>query len=381
MRVLFVASEPPETATYRYRSENLARCLRRAGHNAEVVYVGDSRVRVAADVVVLHRVCTVPEGLAFVRAARATGAVLVYSADDSVFDADSFPSDGEPWTAIRAFAPRHAAMVAEADAVLTSTEYLAGRVGRLFGAHKPVFTVRNFLGDELLRLSETAGGSGHDAQFVTLGYLSGSATHNADFAVIARDVREVLMSHDNTRLLLVGTVEISSHFEELAQFGKLIRVPFTPWRDLPRLLTRTDINLSPLDLRHGFVRGKSEIKCLEAAVAGVPTIATATEGYTESVPPDAVAYCHDNRGWRDTLESLLDENARRALSERAYIHTLTHGTEEAQTAHVARVFEAIAALSRPGNGDTERGGAGAWVNYPFAPAKYLAKAILRRLKT
>ncbi|MBC8141936.1 MAG: hypothetical protein H7Y38_10900, partial [Armatimonadetes bacterium] len=172
MRVLFVASEPNGSATYRYRSENLARCLRRAGHDATIVYVGDSRVRVDADIVVLHRICTVPEGMAFVRAARKIGAALVYSTDDTVFDEDSFPEAGEPWSAIRAFASRHAEMIAESDAVLSSTRYIVDEVRHVFGADKPVFTVRNFLSSELLELSEAAERKREASPFVTFGYMS-----------------------------------------------------------------------------------------------------------------------------------------------------------------------------------------------------------------
>lgn len=382
MRVLFVASEPEGSATYRYRSENLARCLCRAGHEAEMVYVGDSRVRVEADVVVLHRVCTVPEGLAFARAARKIGAVLVYSTDDTVFDAGSFPESGDPWDAIRAFAPRHAEMIAEADAVLSSTDYIAAQIRRIFGADKPVFTVRNFLSGELLALSEAAERKREPGDFVTFGYMSGSATHNADFAVVAPALYELLTTHENTRLLVAGTLQLDNRFLRLERVDKLLRVPFTPWRDLPEIVAQTSVNLSPLNLRCSFVRGKSEIKFLEAAAAGVPTVATATEGFIESVPADAVSYCTDNQNWLDSLQDLLDPDTRRAQADRAYAHTLTHGTEEVNAAHVAETFQAIAALPRQnkgGKGNGEHTTSAVWVNTPFAPPKYLAKAILRRL--
>ncbi|MBC7805539.1 MAG: glycosyltransferase [Akkermansiaceae bacterium] len=391
MRVLFVASEQEGSATFRYRSENLARCLRRSGHIANVVYVGQSRVRVDADVVVLHRVCAVPEGLAFARAAREIGAMLVYSTDDTVYDAQSFPDYGEPWGTIRAYAPRHAEMLAEADAVLASTDYLARDISRMFGPEKPTFTVRNFLSEELLRLSETAGRQqrGKDKGVVTFGYMSGSATHNVDISVATPALYEILLSREKVRLLLVGPLLVDSALGNFERFGKVVRAPFVSWQKLPEIIAATDVNLSPLNLNHRFVRGKSEIKFLEAAAAGVPTIATATEGFTEAVPPDAIAYSrdaadgygtNDNLDWFSNLERLLDPDARRDLAERAYLHTLTHGTEEAQSAHVGATFERIAALPRKGRGDTTQNTGRVWVNFPFAPPKYLAKAILRATK-
>ncbi len=392
MRVLFVASELQGSATYRYRNENIARCLRRAGHDSEVVYVGQSRVRVDADIVVLHRVCAVPEGLAFARAARAIGAALVYSTDDTVYDAESFPDYGEPWDAIRAFAPLHAEMLAEADAVLTSTDYLADDVSRIFGPEKPVFTVRNFLSEELLHLSEAAArrrqGSRNES-VVIFGYMSGSATHNVDISVATAALHEILISREKTRLLLVGPLRVDNVLANLEQVGKVIRVPFVPWQKLPETIATTDVNLSPLNVNHRFVRGKSEIKFLEAAAAGVPTIATATEGLTEAVPADAIAFCrdradgfgnNDNLDWLGNLERLLDPDVRRDLAERAYGHTLEHGTEEAQSERVAATFERIAALPRQTRGDTKRNTGPVRVNFPFAPPKYLAKAILRGWK-
>ncbi|MBC8139518.1 MAG: glycosyltransferase [Fibrella sp.] len=391
MRVLFVASELQGSATYRYRSENLARCLRRAGHTAEVVYVGQSRVRLDADVVVLHRICAVPEGIAFARAARKIGAVLVYSTDDTVYDAESFPDYGEPWGAIRAFAPLHAEMLAEADAVLVSTDYLARDISRIFGPEKPVFTVRNFLSEELLRLSETAARqqAEKDGSVVTFGYMSGSATHNVDISVATPALQEILLSREKTRLLLVGPLLVDSVLSRFERVGKVIRAPFVPWQKLPGIIAMTDVNLSPLNLNHRFVRGKSEIKFLEAAAAGVPTIATATEGFTESVPGDAISYSrdavdgygnNDSMDWFANMERLLDPDARRDLADRAYLHTLTHGTEETQSSHVAATFERVAALPRKGRGDTQENTGQVWVNFPFAPPKYLAKAILRRMK-
>ncbi len=395
MRVLFVTSELPGTATYRYRSENLARCLRGHGHDAEISYVGQSRVRVDADVVVLHRVCAVPEGLAFARAAREVGAVLVYSTDDTVYDAESFPDYGEPWGAIRAFAPLHARMIADADAVLVSTEYLGSDITRVFGPDKPVFTVRNFLSTELLELSEAAQRrrAGRDDGMVTFGYMSGSATHNVDISVATPALYELLLTREKARLLIVGPLIVDSEIAGFERYGKVVRVPFVPWRDLPEIIASTDVNLSPLNVRHRFTRAKSEIKFLEAAAAGVPTVATMTEGFGEAVPGTAIAYCrdivslgggNDNSGWYDNLEALLEPDARRALADRAYEQMLASGTQEAQSPHVVATFERIAALQSGGAGDErgaalERGAGGVRVNYPFAPPKYLAKAILRQL--
>ena len=105
----------PGRAVYRYRCANLADVLRAHGWQVDVVWIGDRRVRVDHEVVVLHRICAVAEGRAYARAARARGATLVYGTDDLVFDADAFLADdpAEATARLRRYAPLHAAMAQE----------------------------------------------------------------------------------------------------------------------------------------------------------------------------------------------------------------------------------------------------------------------------
>lgn len=379
MHVLFVAAEPPPSATYRYRSENIAAALHRSGHTTEVVHVGQSRVRVRGDVVVLHRISAVPEGVAFARAARDAGAALVYSTDDAVFDADAFPPGGEPWARIRWFAPLHAAMLCEADAVLVSTDYLAREATRLFGKVKSVFTVRNFLAPALLALSERAAKEKQPADTVTFGYFSGTATHASDFALVAEPLAELLYAREKARLLVVGHLALGGALKRLQEHGKVTQIPFVPHARLPGLLASVDINLAPLDLRYSFARGKSEIKFLEAAAAGVPTIATRADGFAEGAPESACAYFGDETAVSDDLARIFDDAPRRsALADAAYAYVLRAGTEEAHAEHTAETFARIGALPTKSRREDARAD-GVWVNFPFAPMKYVVKGVQRRL--
>ena len=247
-RVLFVANDPPGAAVYRYRCENLADVLRAGGWQADVAWIGDRQIRVDHDVVVLHRICAVAEGRALARAARACGATLIYGADDLVFEEEAFPLRTD--IRKRLFAPLHAAMAREARALLVSTEYLAKRSRDIFDTGfdpaRDAHVFRNFLAPELIALSEAARLSRTtNRQEVTLGYLSGTPTHDADLAAVAEPLAAILRVHPNTRLLLVGPVKPPPLVAEAAG-SRLERMPLVGWRDLPAVLARLDINLAPL---------------------------------------------------------------------------------------------------------------------------------------
>ena len=51
------------------------------------------------------------------------------------------------------------------------------------------------------------------------------------------------------------------------------------WQGLPNIVAQIDINLAPLELDNPFCQAKSEIKFTEAALVGVPTVASPTQAF------------------------------------------------------------------------------------------------------
>jgi glycosyltransferase involved in cell wall biosynthesis len=382
LRVLFVANDPLGSTVTRYRCENLAAALPPDRFQAEVVYVGASRVRVDHDIVVLHRICMNAQGRRYLRAARACGAVVVYGADDLVFAAEAFPENVEGVHQLfRRFAPLHQEMLQAADAVLVSTEYLADWVRRpeVSAGAKPVFVQRNFLSPAFLRLASEATtpvpkGS---PDKVTVAYVSGSATHDGDLASIAHPLAEVLRSRPHAELLLVGPVEPP---EVLRAPGLQVRRQgFVPWTAVPGILARADICLAPLELEPPFNHAKSEIKLLEAAAIGVPTIASSSAGFTEALRAFPGGGCLASRTdeWHDHLAALIDDPACRArVRDGAHELLAAQGTEEAQRANVAQVMSQIAGLPRPQPAVRRA----SRVHWPVSPPKYLVKKAVARWK-
>jgi glycosyltransferase involved in cell wall biosynthesis len=335
---------------------------------------------VAHDVVVLYRVCATAEGRRFARAARACGAALVYSTDDLVFDADQAPP--QMGKRFRALAPLHIEMLSEADAALASTEYLAERM-RVAVPETPVYTLRNFLDEEIVLLSEAARRRNDRTESgrVTLAYLSGSPTHDEDLATVAEPLRQVLEASPQAELLLVGPVRMPISLVERETAGQVRRMDAVGWRSLPALIAEqgVSINLAPLDLTRSFCHAKSEVKFLEAAALGIPTAASASKGFQEAIPnADGNEGCILLSGpddWEQCLSFLVQNMPERLnYGSCACGHVHSVGTMAANAARVNSVFAAFRRLSST---ESPRGGSERTVNWPFS-ARYALKSALER---
>jgi O-antigen biosynthesis protein len=363
MKVLFVFGGSPDDASNRYRCQHLCEALRVAGHEPQWASSDQSAVRVEHELVVIHRL---PWGAArrWVEAARKIGAGVVFSADDLVFEEEFAIHKGilhatdplQRRSAARSVAGMRETM-AHSDAVLVSTKYLAQETAV---SGKPTLVVRNCPGTEILRTSEVALAA-RQRRLTTrtddrllLGYLSGSATHDADLTDAAGPLAEALGRHSNARLLIVGEVKLPGTLRPFAEAGRIQRHPFIDWRALPDLLASIDINLSPLDLTRPFCHAKSEVKWLEAAAVGVPTIASAAAGLSETLTEaDGCLLCGSDSQFLDALTVLiaaperrqrLGDAARTALTTRV---AATPGAVDAALRPLARTISGSVVVKKP----------------------------------
>lgn len=360
MRVLFVYPSQPDDATNRYRCVHLCEVLSAAGHTAEHVSAGQDGVRVAHDIVVLHRLPWGGPGSAFAAAARKIGATVVYSADDLIFDLEHarhtgilFPDDPLRYRHSKREAEANLATLQNTDHALFSTEFLATLAPPPVGAGA---VVRNFLGTELLMLSHAARlrreafARVRRDDRVTLGYLSGSPTHDADLADIAEPLAVALERFSNARLLVVGTVALPGPLRRFEESGRVRRHPYVPWRELPGLIAQVDINLAPLDLTRPFNHAKSEIKFLEAAAVGVPTLAARSAALLET---DGALLCGTDSEWGEALASWLSAPETRHAAAEAAIAALDKHQAGIDVAGVfaawmpAKAVTATASVTRP----------------------------------
>ena len=90
--------------------------------------------------------------------------------------------------------------------------------------------------------------------------------------------------------------------------GEVGRRPFVSWQELPQRLRDIDINLAPFCADSEFSKGKSALKYMEAALVGVPTIATPMPAYDKAIQTNVNGLiAHNDMQWRDYLQDLIEK--------------------------------------------------------------------------
>jgi glycosyltransferase involved in cell wall biosynthesis len=339
----------PEAAPVRYRVTHLMEQLRLLDIRGTALQAHDERALALCgehEILLLQRISWDAYIQRVVERARRAGALPVFGIDDLLFDPAHLPPhlaelDSDEVLAWRELVASYRRTFEACDAFIGSTPALI-RAAQRFG--KPAFLHRNALSLDLIELSAAAPTqkSGGD-ESVTLGYFAGGRTHARDFAVAAPALARVLKARPQARLLLVGPVPVP---RVLAPFSARIdRQLIVPWRRLPELIARVQVNLAPLELKNSFADAKSELKYFEAAAAGVPTIASPSEPFTRAIR-------HGENGlvasaeadWEKSLLLLIDHPGERArMAEAARRDALAVYSPQAAAVELSTVVDALSA--------------------------------------
>jgi len=321
MRLLWISGI--DGFCHRYEVLHRAAQARLFGARSVVRHFTDARLEhdvARADVVLAYRTPETPLVRAVLAAARRRGVPVLGTIDDLIFvpDAGSLPSLEHLGADERALwldgVRRYRAVLDACDGFLAPTEPLlatARDLGWRAWLHRDALSsVELALGDRARRRESERRTSSTAATEVLLGYFSGTPTHDRDFATIAPALAEVLAAHPSTSLLLVGPLVIAPALESFA--ARIRRMPRVPWTELPALIATVDVNLAPLELDSRFACAKGEVKYLEAAAVGVPTVASPTPAFRHAIRDgENGRLAFGLEQWRAALEDLVIEPARR----------------------------------------------------------------------
>ncbi len=347
-------------APLRYRGFLPAEALAGLGVHVEVVMYRDQRIpelAASADAVVLYRVPATDQILDVIAAVRDRAAVpVLFDIDDLIVD-PGLAGELNPvlaavpgmdldlyWQGVR----RYRTTLEACDGYIGSTSYLCERVGELTGL--PTYRFANGVGRELARVSDAQLRRPRKSGPLRVGYFSGTNTHNEDWAHIEPALVRLLVARPQIQLWIGGLLETS---EALRPFsGRISRLPFAQWFELPALLRDLDINLAPLQPGRRFNEAKSAIKFLEAALVATPTVAAPSEPFREAITDGVnglLASTPDE--WFDALTRLVDDPALRARLGHAALDGVLTELPPARQGHRYRdiLLRARAQVERDGH--------------------------------
>lgn len=362
--VLFVSGLAGDTRRYRclHHQEQLAlhdiaSTLRTADDFACYIDI------TTCDLLILHRVAYSPLVADLIELAHLRGIPVVFETDDLVFEPELIGSIAfldtlsvEAANRFRQDLHGQAKTFAHSDFILVTTDYLAQAAAR---HGKPVFVQRNACSAAMLQTAEAAyqlrqsTPRDPDAPIV-IGYFSGTGSHNRDFLVATPALLEVMARYPNVWLHVSGHLDLDSRFNAFRE--RIRRAPFVAWQELSHLVAQVDINLAPLELENPFCQAKSEIKYSEAALVGVPTIASPTDAFAYAIESGVNGLlAADDEAWLAALTLLIEnEEERRRIGETARQRVYAEYTPEVRSQTLVATLAQIRTQFVPSEADPAR---------------------------
>ena len=318
-----------EGAPLRYRGLQLLDAHRALGGEAAAVHFRDQRIPAlveGAAMVVFYRVPWSVWVRECLRAARASGAAVIFSVDDLVFE----PSLRDRIPAVRQLPRQEAELwmegvtryraTAEACGVFLGSTPALARAAEAFGAK--AFVHPNFMGREIALLSQAAlqftraaRAERHERGTCRIGYLTGTTTHDDDWALVEPAVGAVLDANPDNELWLVGPLGRGG--SAINNHPRTRRIGYIPYQELPRLHAELDVVLAPLQPDLEFSEAKSAVKWLEASAMGVPVVASPTGPFRDVIENGRTGLLAAPGLWEEALLTVTSEPALRESIGRA----------------------------------------------------------------
>lgn len=328
MNLLFLSNsrflnKPFKDASTRYRCYHFAEDLNQSGHLADVAHIDTVRLDQLDryDVVVFSRPSYTTTLEKILQHCAKRGILTLADFDDLIFTPDlaaQMPQSVNDQAAkrhVKARLSNHLRALKLFDQISTSTKVLAQQVSAKVSADVDVICLPNGLSTQWLRYNKSRQKlAGQDN---VISYLSGSSSHDHDFASIVAVLDSHLDEHQTHKVEVTGKLNFDA---SLFTDSQIRRIDLVPYQELPSIITRATVNIAPL-ANTTFNQCKSHIKFIEAAAFGIPTISSPIPDITKhTVPGLLIAESHSD--WSERLNQSMDpgfkESVASGLIEYAY---------------------------------------------------------------
>jgi glycosyltransferase involved in cell wall biosynthesis len=331
--ILFITGGVGDSA--RYRTTHIAEALQMRGLKTSVTVQDNPFIQTYADkfsIFVFHRVLYTPSVAKLIARVKAKNKEIIFETDDLVYDPiflqhmDYFKQMNKLERKLYENGVGGEILADPYVKICTaSTTFLADKLRE---KGKQVFVVLNRVSEQdvmnaeviLSRKTELlvdTRNDGNTNKIVRVAYLSGTPSHNKDFATINGALLAILEKYPQMRLVLVGPLDTDNQLQKFSE--RIERMHFLPRIKYFEAVANVDINLAPLEIGNPFCEAKSELKWIEAGLVGVPTVAAGTGTFKEAITDGVDGYvASTTEEWEEKIGKLInDEKLRKQMGAKA----------------------------------------------------------------
>lgn len=306
-KILFVVQE--ETFSSRYRIDHLREQLIRKGIASDCISIKDVKKCDLKEYcnVVVYRISDYEKMKKLKNKIQKCQTSLYYDIDDYIFNYQAIKDigflKGKEYRNYENYTNQIRKCMEISDGYIVSTESLKRVIENQF-PNKEVIVNRNVASMEMTISSLTLEKVQKD--YITIGYFSGTKTHNDDFESIKEELISIMRQNKKVHLLIGGQIELPADFNEVKDQVETFK--FVSWQELPHLISKADINLMPLE-NTIFHECKSENKWMEAALVNVPTTASWNRELALVIHDGEDGFlCKNSEEWTEKLCQLIEDN-------------------------------------------------------------------------
>ena len=311
----------------KYRVVQKMEMLVGLGHGCSIINWRDLTSCVDAlrthNMFIFYRVPGYPEVLEIMNLVKRAGLPILWEVDDIIFSGQDYATnqnlldlDPELLRSVMSGVPLYRKALLACGAGLASTPGVAQAMRRV--GVDTVFLVENALDAETIRLGNelTATPASKVSEEVVIIYGSGGKTHDADFSLVTSPLLAVLRTYRHVKLRVVGDLNLQEAFAELDEQVECIES--LPFAEYMKLLAQSDVAICPVE-NTVFSDAKSNIKFLEAAAVGVPSICSPRSAYQVALRDGKNGlFAEGEDEWILALTTLIEDAAlRRRLGDQA----------------------------------------------------------------
>ena len=316
--------EQPNNSTFRYRTFNFCESIRFNSVKMEVsasfFHISDVSVfdwiAATANMLIVCRSGFSEDLLRLITLFKDKNKVVIFDVDDLVVDPrltfdillalGQDASDNKTLDYWYSYTSRMREAALLCDSITATNTYLASIASKSLG--KKADVISNSLNRDQLLVSheiyeaKIRSNFTRDSRF-TIGYFSGSPSHQRDFQLISNSLKILLEQRKNVDIIIAGYIELDS---SLSAYSDRVRYEhFRDYLSLQNLIGTCELCIAPL-VFSTFTNCKSELKFFESAAVGTACIATPTFSFKQAIHHRNTGYLCRSHEWIKILLQITE---------------------------------------------------------------------------